>query len=63
MQPKPTTLLPQWSAQWPAALEAWSRFVQLHEPTWCFSAANEAAVQLSGSFAMIRLVDTRSSSA
>ncbi len=47
----------QWSEQWPAALEVWSRFVQLHEPTWCFTRAEEAAAQLTGSFAMIRLVD------
>jgi hypothetical protein len=46
-----------WSAQWPAALEVWSRFVQLHEPAWCFTAADETAAGLSGSFAMIRLVD------
>ncbi len=47
----------EWSTQWPAALELWSRFVQLHEPTWCFTEADERAAQLSGSFAMIRLVD------
>lgn len=46
-----------WSAQWPAALAVWSRFVQLHEPTWCLSVAEEKTAQLSGSFAMIRLVD------
>src|SRR5215472_15600668 len=51
------TLLSEWSGQWPAALALWSRFVQLHEPTWCFSKAEEAAAQLAGSFAMIRLVD------
>jgi hypothetical protein len=50
-------LLSEWSAQWPAALAVWSRFVQLHEPTWCFTEADESAAQLSGSFAMIRLVD------
>jgi len=50
-------LLSEWSAQWPAALAVWSRFVQLHEPTWCFAEAEESAAQLSGSFAMIRLVD------
>jgi hypothetical protein len=47
----------EWSAQWPAALAIWSRFVQLHEPTWCFSEKEEADAQLAGSFAMIRLVD------
>src|ERR1051326_3705187 len=50
-------LLADWTAQWPLALSVWSRFVQLHEPTWCFTEAEEAAAQLSGSFAMIRLVD------
>lgn len=50
-------LLSAWSAQWPAALEVWSRFVQLHEPAWCFTEAEESAAQLSGSFAMIRLAD------
>jgi hypothetical protein len=56
-EPSPDSLLAPWSAQWPAALAVWSRFVQLHEPSWCFSADQEAAAQLSGSFAMIRLVD------
>lgn len=50
-------LLHHWSAEWPAALQLWSRFVQLHEPIWCFTAAEEVAAQLSGSFAMIRLLD------
>jgi hypothetical protein len=50
-------LLSEWSAQWPAALAMWSRFVQLHEPIWCFTEAEESKAQLSGSFAMIRLVD------
>jgi hypothetical protein len=50
-------LLAEWSAQWPAALALWSRFLQLHEPTWCFTEAEEAAAQLADSFAMIRLVD------
>lgn len=50
-------LLSDWSAQWPAALEVWSRFVQLHEPIWCITTAEESAAGLAGSFAMIRLVD------
>ncbi len=50
-------LLSEWSAQWPAALEVWSRFVQLHEPIWCVTTQEEAAAGLAGSFAMIRLVD------
>ncbi|HZZ79329.1 MAG TPA: hypothetical protein VFE62_12475 [Gemmataceae bacterium] len=50
-------LLAEWTAQWPAALACWSRFVQLHEPTWCVTEAEETSAQLSDSFAMIRLVD------
>lgn len=46
-----------WLAVWPTSLELWSRFVQLHEPRWCFTAADEKREQLAGSFAMIRLVD------
>src|SRR5688500_18554365 len=46
-----------WLAAWPAALAIWSRFVQLHEPLWCFDESAEQREQLTGSFAMIRLVD------
>lgn len=46
-----------WRAAWPAALGHWSRFVQLHEPAWCTTAEEEKREHLSGSFAMIRLVD------
>jgi hypothetical protein len=46
-----------WQAAWPIALGHWSRFVQLHEPIWCTTAEQEKLEQLSGSFAMIRLVD------
>lgn len=46
-----------WQSVWPEALALWSRFVQLHEPVWCCTADDEAREQLSGSFAMIRLVD------
>lgn len=47
----------EWLAAWPAALAVWSRWVQLHEPAWCLSKESEKREQLSGSFAMIRLVD------
>ncbi len=47
----------QWMAVWPEALAVWSRFVQLHEPTWCFTTEDAARERLVGSFAMIRLVD------
>jgi hypothetical protein len=46
-----------WLAVWPEALAIWSRYVQLHEPKWCFTPQEENREQLSGSFAMIRLVD------
>jgi hypothetical protein len=46
-----------WLSAWPAALACWSRFVQLSEPRWCLSADDEKRESLSGSFAMIRLVD------
>ncbi|MCA9130200.1 MAG: hypothetical protein KDB22_24100 [Planctomycetales bacterium] len=51
------TLLLRWVEQWPCALAVWSRFVQLHEPVWCFTEEEETAAELTGSFAMIRLVD------
>jgi hypothetical protein len=46
-----------WQAAWPQALELWSRYVQLHDPVWCLTRDQERREQLSGSFAMIRLVD------
>lgn len=47
----------QWMAQWPAALEAWSRFTRLRPPALCMQAAEARREGLTGSFAMIRLVD------
>lgn len=47
----------QWQAAWPDALRIWSQYVQLHEPIWCTTTADEQRAGLSGSFAMIRLVD------
>lgn len=46
-----------WQAHWEKALEAWSKFTKLSEPRWCFTAKDNAREQLSGSFAMIRLID------
>ena len=57
MLPAPPSLEEAWRAQWAAALEAWSRFTRLSPPTWCSSEAEERREQLTGSFAMIRLVD------
>jgi len=47
----------RWLESWPKALAFWSRFVQLTEPRWCFTTEEEQKEQLTGSFAMIRLVD------
>jgi hypothetical protein len=55
--PAPHLLRSAWEQAWPRALSVWSRFVQLHDPTWCLTTAEERREQLSGSFAMIRLFD------
>ena len=47
----------EWEAHWEEALSIWSRFTKLKDPAWCFSSADEKRESLSGSFAMIRLVD------
>lgn len=47
----------QWKSRWPEAIALWSKFTKLREPRWCFDEAEEAAENLSGSFAMIRLTD------
>lgn len=47
----------QWQDAWPQAISDWSQFIQLHEPAWCLSAEDEKRESLTGSFAMIRLVD------
>lgn len=46
-----------WQERWPAALQVWSRFVKLREPVWCRTPEEEQEHQLTGSFAMIRLID------
>lgn len=46
-----------WGAAWEDALGAWSRFTKLARPRWCTTHAEEKKEGLSGSFAMIRLVD------
>lgn len=51
------TLREQWLATWPAALSSWSRFVRLRPPTLCLTRKHAKAEGLTGSFAMIRLVD------
>lgn len=47
----------RWEAAWPAALEAWSRFTRLRAPTLCLTEKEARTAGLTGSFAMIRLVD------
>lgn len=46
-----------WISQWETALAAWSRFTRLGTPRWCVDTRDEKREKLSGSFAMIRLVD------
>ncbi len=46
-----------WAAQWEEALAHWSRFTRLQAPRWCFTKKQEKEEGLTGSFAMIRLVD------
>jgi hypothetical protein len=48
-----------WVDSWPKALNVWSPYVKLSEPIWCNSADEEKHEGLTGSFAMIRLVDHR----
>ena len=47
----------QWKALWPDAIDAWSSFTKLSPPRFCLSEEDEQREGLSGSFAMIRLVD------
>jgi hypothetical protein len=47
----------RWEEQWPAALEAWSRFTRLSPPRLCVTPDEERREGLAGSFAMIRLTD------
>ena len=53
------TLRDDWLAVWPKALNTWSPYVKLTEPTWCYTPADEKKEGLTGSFAMIRLLDHR----
>jgi hypothetical protein len=59
MPTSPHPLLEVWSAAWPDALAAWSRFTKLGAPTFCTTRAEEEREGLTGSFAMIRLLDHR----
>ena len=46
-----------WLSHWEDALAAWSRFTKLTPPRFCLCAEEEKREGLSGSFAMIRLLD------
>ncbi|WP_442782341.1 VWA domain-containing protein [Collimonas fungivorans] len=50
-------LIAQWRTAWPQALAAWSRFTRLRDARLCQSRVEAAKEGLSGSFAMIRLMD------
>lgn len=56
-QLSPEALAERWRAEWPHALEIWSRFTRLRPPTLCMSAREAESEGLSGSFAMIRFSD------
>jgi len=53
----PTRVIDRWRAAWPHALSAWSKYTRLHDPRLCQSHVEAAREGLSGSFAMIRLLD------
>lgn len=55
--PKPLPLLDRWRAAWPEALDAWSKFTRLRDARLCASKVEATREGLTGSFAMIRLVD------
>jgi hypothetical protein len=47
----------RWTAAWPEALAAWSKFTRLRPPNLCFTVDEARREGLTGSFAMIRLQD------
>jgi hypothetical protein len=53
----PSQLLETWQQAWPRALEIWSKYTRLHDPLLCVHQIDAAKEGLSGSFAMIRLLD------
>ncbi|OON62714.1 hypothetical protein B0920_04525 [Massilia sp. KIM] len=55
--PGAEALMQSWRAAWPRALDAWSRYTRLHDARLCRSSLEAAREGLSGSFAMIRLLD------
>ena len=55
--PADTALIDGWRAAWPEALAVWSKFTRLRDPSLCASRVEAGKQGLSGSFAMIRLLD------
>lgn len=53
----PDTIVALWRRQWPEALAVWSKFTRLSDPRLCETSVEASRHGLSGSFAMIRLVD------
>lgn len=50
-------LLARWRQAWPVALALWSKFTRLRDPLLCTTRVEAASQGLTGSFAMIRLLD------
>lgn len=50
-------LLDRWRAAWPQALATWSKYTRLHDARLCNSRIEATQEGLTGSFAMIRLLD------
>ncbi|CAN5345559.1 hypothetical protein BH11PSE11_BH11PSE11_33050 [soil metagenome] len=52
-----TAVLEKWRAAWQPALATWSKYTRLHDARLCASKVEAAQEGLTGSFAMIRLLD------
>ncbi len=50
-------LIKRWQEAWPQALASWSKYTRLTDPRLCTSRVEAAGEGLTGSFAMIRLLD------
>lgn len=50
-------VIEHWRDAWPVALAVWSKYTRLHDARLCASRVEAAKEGLSGSFAMIRLLD------
>ena len=50
-------VIERWRDAWPLALAVWSKYTRLHDARLCASRVEAAQQGLSGSFAMIRLLD------